>query len=233
MNGGGGTNHGALYTYSFRPSFLQIPAIRRALPSKAGQAVIRVTGGAYRGRNLHVPADGVRPTPSMVREAVFSILGGLWETRFEDRTLLDLFAGSGVMAVEAVGRGLATATCVEKSRPVFAALRKNLDALGLADQVTCRNTDAGHFLRSETTAEYDLIYMDPPYAMTELRDAVLLEAGARCRLTPDGVLLLEQDVRHNPPPTAGCLTQFMTRRWGQTQVSFYHVPENSRLPRII
>jgi len=195
--------------------------------------VIRVTGGAFRGRNLRVPADGVRPTPSMVREALFSILGGLWEGRFEDRTLLDLFAGSGVMAAEALGRGLATAVCVEKARRVFLLLQDNIDDLQLSDRVRCHHTDAEKFLHNDTTDAYDLIYMDPPYALTDLRDAVLCTAGARCRLSPDGVLLLEQDVRHNPPPTAGCLTQFMTRRWGQTQVSFYHVAENSRLPRIV
>jgi 16S rRNA (guanine966-N2)-methyltransferase len=195
--------------------------------------VIRVTGGSFCGRNLRVPADGVRPTPSMVRGALFSILGGLWPDGCEGRTMLDLFAGSGVMTVEALGRGMAAAVCVEKARPVFQVLRGNIEVLHLADRARCLQIDANQFLANDATGAYDLIYMDPPYALTDLRDAVLLTAGDRCRLTPDGVLLLEQDVRHNPPPTAGCLTQFMTRRWGQTQVSFYHVAENSRLPRIV
>jgi 16S rRNA (guanine966-N2)-methyltransferase len=195
--------------------------------------VIRVTGGAFRGRNLRVPAEGVRPTPSMVRGAVFSILGGLGpDDPGDGRVMLDLFAGSGVMTVEALGRGFARAVCVEKARPVFALLRRNLEDLGLVDRVRCVAGDALRFLRDDGGI-YDLIYMDPPFALTQLRDEVLEAAGARPRLTPDGVLLLEQDARHEPPPAAGRLARFMTRRWGQTQVSFYHDSENSRLPRIV
>jgi len=202
--------------------------------------VIRVTGGAFRGRNLRVPAEGVRPTPSLVRGAVFSILGGLWSDDpgdavepAEGRVWLDLFAGSGVMTVEALGRGFATAVCVEKARPVFSVLRRNLEDLALLPRVRCVAGDARRFLLDDKDALYDLIYMDPPFALTELRDAVLEAAGARPRLTPGGVLLLEQDARHNPPPSAGCLVQFMARRWGQTQVCFYHVEENRSLPRIV
>lgn len=195
--------------------------------------MIRVTGGAFRGRNLRVPDEGVRPTPSMVRGAVFSILGARWSGGLDDRVMLDLFAGSGVMTVEALGRGFASAVCVEKARPALAVLRRNLGELALEDRVRCVAGDALRFLKDDADGVYDLIYMDPPFALTELRDAALEATGARPRLTPDGVLLLEQDARHNPPPAAGCLVQFMTRRWGQTQVSFYHVPENSRLPRIV
>ncbi len=201
--------------------------------------MIRVTGGAYRGRNLRVPAEGVRPTPSMVREALFSILAGLRpddpapDATGRGRVWLDLFAGSGVMTVEALGRGFASAVCVEKARPVYQVLRRNLEDLALLDRVRCVAGDARRFLQDDRDAVYDLIYMDPPFALTELRDAVLEAAGARPRLTPGGVLLLEQDVRHNPPPSAGCLVQFMSRRWGQTQVSFYHVEENRSLPRIV
>lgn len=233
MNGGVGSRNVTSQT-SYFPLAIQPKPVRcGGRDPKAGESVIRVTGGAFRGRNLRVPAEGVRPTPSMVRQALFSILGGLWADGFEGRTMLDLFAGSGVMAVEALGRGLDTAVCVEKARPVFSVLRGNVDDLGLADRARCLNLDANKFLANDNTEAYDLIYMDPPYALTDLRDAVLLTAGARCRLTPDGVLLLEQDVRHNPPPAVGCLTQFMSRRWGQTQVSFYHVAENSRLSRIV
>lgn len=196
--------------------------------------MIRVTGGAFRGRNLRVPAEGVRPTPSMVRGAVFSILVGLWpEDPGTGRVMLDLFAGSGVMTVEALGRGFASAVCVEKARPVYALLRRNLEDLQLSDRVRCVSGDALRFLRDDADSLYDLIYMDPPFALIQLRDEVLEAAGARPRLTPDGVLLLEQDARHEPPPTAGRLSRFMTRRWGQTQVSFYHDPESSRLPRIV
>lgn len=195
--------------------------------------MVRVTGGALRGRSLRVPAEGVRPTPSMVRQAVFSILGGLWSGGLDDRVMLDLFAGSGVMTVEAIGRGFASAVCVEKARLVHALLRRNLEDLEIASRVRCVAGDALRFLNDDGDGVYDLIYLDPPFALTRLRDEALDAAGARLRLTPDGVLLLEQDARHEPPPAAGYLVQFMTRRWGQTQVSFYHVPENSRLPRIV
>ncbi len=199
--------------------------------------MIRITGGALRGRNLRVPAEGVRPTPSMVRQAVFSILGTLFPEGFRGRTMLDLFAGSGIMAVEAVSRGFATAVCVEKARSVHHILAQSIRDIQLSMRIRTVNMDARRFL-VHNRESFDLVYMDPPYAETELCESVLASLlpdppGKTQILNPGALVLLEQDARSMPPDAAGLLERFSTRRWGQTQVSFYHVPENRRLSGLL
>lgn len=200
--------------------------------------MIRITGGALRGRILRVPAEGVRPTPSMVRQAVFSILFSLFPDGFWGRTMLDLFSGSGVMAVEAVSRGFSTAVCVEKARSVHQILEQGIHDIQLSMRVRTVNMDARRFLTYNREV-FDLIYMDPPYAQNELCIHVLNSLlpenieSVHVPLKPGGLVLLEQDARSLPPETAGLLKRFSIRRWGQTQVSFYHVPENSRLSRLL
>lgn len=202
-----------------------------------GGFVIRITGGALRGRNLRVPAVGVRPTPSMVRQAVFSILGTLFPDGFRGRTMLDLFAGSGVMAVEAVSRGFATAVCVEKARSVYQNLAQGIRDVQLSMRIRAVNMDARRFLAHNREA-FDFIYMDPPYAETELCKSVLESLLPEDRvqhspLKPGGLVLLEQEARFISPEEAGLLKCFSIRRWGQTQVSFYHVPENRRISGLV
>jgi 16S rRNA (guanine966-N2)-methyltransferase len=126
---------------------------------------MRITGGEFRGRRLYVPKAGMRPTTGRVREAVFSMLGGI-----EGAKVLDLFCGSGALGIEALSRGAADATFVD-IKPN--AVTRNLDALGISGGEPGRGSvvksDVLDFLEREVSlgprVRYDLILCDPPYKL--------------------------------------------------------------------
>jgi len=125
---------------------------------------MRIVAGRYGGRRLTAPAgSATRPTSDRVREAVFQRLGPL-----DDLDVLDLFAGSGALAIEALSRGAARATLVDSAPAAIRAVRANLAALGVPpEQVEVRRQDARAFLRAARAArhEYDLVLLDPPYRL--------------------------------------------------------------------
>ena len=133
---------------------------------------MRVTGGELRGRRLQVPRRGVRPTTDKVREAAFSILGNVTGAR-----VLDLFCGTGALAIEALSRGAAEAVLVDTDP---AAARRNLEALGLSDRGTTVRSDAARFLRRLEPGSFDLMLCDPPYRLADrlAADLVQLVPGA-------------------------------------------------------
>src|SRR3954465_7399669 len=125
----------------------------------AGRSRMRIVAGRWGGRTLHAPRGrSTRPTSDRVREALFSILGPLDGAR-----VLDLFAGSGALGLEALSRGAAAATFVERERLALRALRDNVADLGADAEVVA--ADARVFLRAarERGAQYDLVFLDPPY----------------------------------------------------------------------
>jgi 16S rRNA (guanine966-N2)-methyltransferase len=128
---------------------------------------IRVSGGELRGRRLHVPKAGVRPTTEKVREAAFSILGNVTGTR-----VLDLFCGTGALAIEALSRGAGEAVLVDTDP---AAARRNLEALGLTDRGTTVRSDAARFLRRLESGSFDLMLCDPPYRLADRLAADLVQ----------------------------------------------------------
>jgi 16S rRNA (guanine966-N2)-methyltransferase len=123
---------------------------------------VRVIAGRFGGRRLSAPRGArTRPTSDRVREALFSVLGDL-----EGARVLDLFAGSGALGIEALSRGAAEATFVDSAPVALRALRDNLTALEIGtDAAEVRRADARGFLRSARKAgrEYDLVFLDPPY----------------------------------------------------------------------
>src|SRR5436305_5485400 len=124
---------------------------------------MRVVAGRHGGRGLVAPkGDATRPTADRVREALFSALGDV-----SDMTVLDLFAGSGALGIEALSRGAAQATFVERARPALTALRANLEALDITAQIHAG--DARALVRNATQAgrTYDLVFVDPPYRESE------------------------------------------------------------------
>ena len=122
----------------------------------------RVIAGEFGGRRLAVPADGrVRPTADRVREAWFSILG----PRVEGASVVDLFAGSGALGLEALSRGARIATFVDLNPPSVAAIRANIATLGIADRTELVRQDAFRFLARPHPARYDLALADPPYGL--------------------------------------------------------------------
>jgi 16S rRNA (guanine966-N2)-methyltransferase len=122
---------------------------------------MRVTGGALGGRRLVAPkGERTRPTSDRVREALFAILGPL-----DGERVLDLYAGSGALGIEALSRGAATATFVDSAPAALAALKRNLEALELVGEV--RRADARAYLRNARKAQrfYSLVLLDPPYRL--------------------------------------------------------------------
>jgi 16S rRNA (guanine966-N2)-methyltransferase len=143
--------------------------------------------------------------------------------------VLDLFAGSGAMGIEALSRGAATALFVEREPAAVQALRKNLETLQLTGRATvvARNVRrALPLLRQE--APFNLVLLDPPYGDREVTESLLLELEPAERLTPEGVLVLEAAAGADPPSLQG-LEEPLTRRWGHTAVHLYrrHQPRTA------
>jgi 16S rRNA (guanine966-N2)-methyltransferase len=157
---------------------------------------VRVISGSLGGRTLAAP-DGraTRPTSDRVREALFSMLGGL-----DGEQVLDLFAGSGALGIEALSRGAGHAVFVERDRRALTALRANLDTLGLrGEQAEVRPTDARAAVKNALARgeAYDLIFVDPPYRhAAEMGDEV--GDGLVALLAPGGRLVFESDRRSAP-----------------------------------
>lgn len=151
-------------------------------------AEIRVTGGELRGRRLYVPPQGVRPTTGRLREAIFSMLGEI-----EGARVLDLFAGSGALGIEALSRGALEATFVDSDTR---AVTRNLRELGLSARV--ERGDVARWLsresRSKSPPQYDLVLCDPPYTLAAGLDADL-SAGLAKIVARDGKLVLETAAR--------------------------------------
>jgi 16S rRNA (guanine(966)-N(2))-methyltransferase RsmD len=149
---------------------------------------VRIIAGEFRSRRIVAPAGhATRPMLDRVREALFSSL----QPRLVDAVVLDLFAGSGSLGLEALSRGARHVRCVERGGPALAALRANVDALGVRDRVTIVADDA---LKPGTWgAPADLVFLDPPYALLEERRARLLDVVGRLvreQLAPDGLVVL-------------------------------------------
>src|SRR5919198_1437118 len=123
---------------------------------------MRVVAGEFGGRRLRaVPGRDTPPTSERVREGLFSIIG----ERVDGARVLDLFAGTGALAIEALSRGAASAVLVEQAPQAVAVIRGNLEALGLERLATVRRTRAGTYLRSQRDGPFDLAFLDPPYAI--------------------------------------------------------------------
>ena len=177
---------------------------------------IRVTGGAHKGRWLEVP-PGARPTEGRVREALFSI----WqEPLAAGARVLDLFAGSGAVGLEAAGRGALRVLCVDFDRRAFPVLQSNRDRLGEA-LVDLRLLDlpaglAGLAERGE--GPFDLVFADPPYRFSGY--TALLAAVAPL-LAEDGELAVEHSARVTLPAETAGLVRVDERRYGESALSFY------------
>jgi 16S rRNA (guanine966-N2)-methyltransferase len=180
---------------------------------------MRVIAGRFGGRRLIAPrGSGTRPTADRVREALFSMLGPL-----EGANVLDLFAGTGALGIEALSRGAAAAVFVERERSALCALRANLAAIGLQEaggpQVQVRSRDALVAL-AEAIARgerYDLVFLDPPYAQAQALGPRLAQALPRL-LWPGGAVVVEADRR---APLAIDLPVRRQRRYGDTSITIH------------
>ena len=197
--------------------------------SRCGSVVaVRIVGGNLGGRVLRAPSGAAtRPTSEKVREAVFAILGSLGSGgsggSLAGVHVLDLFAGSGALGLEALSRGATHVTFVDSARAAVTAIRNNLHALGVADRATVVAGDAViSAARLAPVVPWRLLFVDPPYRSD-------LATRAVAALPPDhlaagAVVVIEHD-RHNvPPDQVGSLLRTDQRRYGDTLISFFAAP---------
>ena len=176
---------------------------------------MRIVGGTLGGRVIRAPAGAAtRPTSEKVRQAIFNILPDP-----EGLHVLDICAGSGALGLEALSRGAERAVFVEQAKPALAALRGNIDTLGVADRATVIAADAVAGARVAPAKPWGLVLVDPPYRSDLAVRAV--QAIPAANLAPGAVIVIEHDGRNVPPDALGSLLRTDQRRYGDTLVSFY------------
>jgi 16S rRNA (guanine966-N2)-methyltransferase len=174
---------------------------------------VRIVAGRLGGRRFAAPAgDATRPTSDRVREALFSVLGPIDEAR-----VLDLFAGSGALGLEALSRGAAEATFVDSGQAAVKTIRANVAALGVDAEI--RRQDARSFLRNAAAGQraYDLVFLDPPYRLAA-RLGAELSPLLQAVLAPGARVVGESDRR---APLALALPVTDERRYGDTLITIH------------
>jgi 16S rRNA (guanine966-N2)-methyltransferase len=179
---------------------------------------MRVTGGTARGVTLVAPRGlETRPTSDRVREAIFSIL---YSMDADLTRVLDLYAGTGALAIEALSRGAASADLVERATPACAAIRRNLASVRMAERARLHCMDVRQALTRLGPEPFTVVFLDPPYADPMAAD-VLAALGGSGLLAAGTTLVLEHATRRPPPESVGALALDSDRRYGDTGVAFY------------
>ena len=183
----------------------------------------RIVAGSAKGRTLAVPKSGTRPTSERVREALFSRLDHM--NVLEGATVLDLFAGTGALGLEALSRGAARATLVEKASAAARVASANVRATGLPARVVTADVRAYLGARSgeALTGENDLFFIDPPYDIPEGDMTTVLSALAPW-VGPDSLIVVERSTRAPAPTWPPFLVLEDTRAWGETVAYFAGPP---------
>lgn len=179
---------------------------------------MRVIAGEARGLHLSAPSPAIRPTMDRIREAIFSSLGDA----VPGARVLDLFAGSGAIGIEALSRGAASAVFVDVDPRCVECIRQNLRRARL--EASVRAMDALKFLELYAEGGYDLIFADPPYGKSAKdRDFAgeLLRLPALARaLRPGGMFILER-IAGSKEPETGTVSLVRVRRYGESEVAYY------------
>jgi 16S rRNA (guanine966-N2)-methyltransferase len=175
---------------------------------------MRITGGKYRGRTIDVPKGGleIRPAMDKMRESVFAVLGDLAGLSF-----LDLFSGSGIIALEAASRGAAPVACVEKDPAKFALLLRNVAIA--EERIECKSMPVERFMLRNKTG-YSIVFLDPPFPYRYRRELLESLAGGPT-LVPSGLVLLHFPSEDPPPAELASLSLEDEREYGRSRVRFY------------
>lgn len=176
---------------------------------------MRIIAGDQKGRVLKTPTwGGLRPTSDKLRETLFNIVA----PRLDGARVLDVFAGTGAIALEALSRGAASATCVEQDRRAVALIEANRERCGAGDRCAIiRDAVERALTRPVPGGPFDLVVLDPPYDYRAVDEAV---ANAAAQRAEGGLLVLEHAAR-TPPPTPPGLVITRTVRSGDSALSFY------------
>jgi 16S rRNA (guanine966-N2)-methyltransferase len=180
---------------------------------------VRIVAGELRGRELITPAgDTTRPTAARAREALFAILKDV-----SDANVLDVYAGSGALGLEALSRGAARAVFVEVSKSAQRAIRQNIANLALAERATLLPVRAEAALRPlERHGPFTLVFADPPWADAQAALSLLSRFETSSLFAPAARLVFEHAARDAPSlPENSALRAVDTRRWGDTAVTIF------------
>jgi 16S rRNA (guanine966-N2)-methyltransferase len=185
---------------------------------------MRITGGTFRSRALRAPrGQTTRPTSDRVREALFGILAS--DGAIDGARVLDLYAGTGALALEALSRGALGATLVESSRAALDAIDANVNALGVRDRAHVIAADVRRVVgRLARERPFDLVLVDPPWAIVDSGEAIdaLAELVAGGALAESATLVLEHASRSAVAALdVNGLRRVQTRRYGDTALTFY------------
>lgn len=195
----------------------------KGVPAKGARAEnlksMRIVGGRLKGRTLKGPAsDSIRPTSDRLRESLFNILEHAYGAPIEGARVIDVFAGTGALAIEALSRGAAFALFVDQSAQAAAIIRANIEALGLGQTTRVLRRDARKLGAAPKDERYDIAFLDPPYgrglaapALTALREGGWLEKGA---------LVLIEETTQSEVALPGGFAPREIRQFGDTQVVF-------------
>lgn len=179
---------------------------------------MRVITGTARGRKLVTP-EGLetRPTSDMAKEALFSII----QFEVEGAVVLDLFAGSGQLGIEALSRGAHSAVFIDTSREAQKAIMQNLENTGFKSSARVAMMDALSFLRS-CKDTFDIALLDPPYNMGLIQEVLPLLSE---KMSPGGIIICETERQENLPESAGEFKLFKEYRYGKAKLTTYRLGE--------
>ena len=194
--------------------------------------MIRIVGGKFSGRRLTTPRGRkTRPTADRVREGLFNTLDN--QLDWEAMRVLDLFAGSGALGIEALSRGAACALFVEKHPPTAALIRSNLTGLGLAPQEGRVVTGKAEvWLKKPSPGSlFDLVFLDPPYDYPGYRE-ILSQLIGHPRLAP-GAWLVVESAREKVPPLPDGLETFRRKGYGDTEVNILRITPSGTVESLV
>ena len=177
----------------------------------------RVIAGTARSIRLEAPGPGTRPLADRVKQTLFAII----EPELRGARFLDLFAGSGAAGIEALSRGAAHATFVERDRDAIRVIKANLErtGLGTGGRSTLVRSDAVEWLRKPPQMPFDIVFVDPPY--DEPATLVRTVEALGPHLGPGARVVAKHFWRSAPPATVGLLASERERRFGETRLTFY------------
>jgi 16S rRNA (guanine966-N2)-methyltransferase len=180
---------------------------------------MRIVGGRFRGRSLTGPtSDAVRPTSDRLRETIFNILAHAYDDPVEGARVLDLFAGTGAMGLEAMSRGAAFGLFVDESAQARGIIRENVEALGLGGATRIFRRDATRMGPAAPNAPFSLVFCDPPYGR-DFAPKALISCAEGGWLVPGALVVIEEAEGVDVTLPAG-FEEIERRDYGETRVVF-------------
>jgi 16S rRNA (guanine966-N2)-methyltransferase len=177
---------------------------------------MRIVAGTLKGRRIDAPSwDGLRPTSDKLRETLFNVLAA----RIEGARVLDGFAGTGAVGIEALSRGAAHVTFIERDDRAIALIEANLARCGITDRYAIIRARFAGTDRARIPGPFDIIFLDPPYGATELVSAI---EAAEPFVEQETLLVIEHARRDASPESAGSLVRTRLLTSGDSALSFYH-----------